>query len=167
MRNPARRFKKVEKLIAKIVGRFCRRYDLPWDEAWSAGCLGFCQAAHSFDPERCPFPKWCAWKVQKALTGLVCERAEERLRGRQVYGLDLTRFKTKSFDVGPLLWRLDADGVEAVMMVLDPPGPVKYRTRVGGGTGGAMRRAVKKQLLEMGWNKRRIDKTFRRVRNQL
>ena len=160
----ARRYNRVKKLIAGLVGRFCRLYGLPFDEAWSAASLGFCQAYDSYDG-RSKFSTWCQWKVEKRLTDLVRERAEER---RELTGIDMTPFRARrQFDAASLFWRLDADGIEAVLTVLDPPGAVKVRAKKKGGTAAAFRGAIKRHLRESGWSDHRIEKTFRKVRRQL
>lgn len=162
MRPKTRHYRKVEKLIAKLVGRFCRTCNLEYDEAWGVACLAFCEASLKHDG-RIRFANWCAWIVEKRLTDLVRDEA----RRREYTGWWLADRRSKTFDLGSLLWRLDADGIETVMLVLDPPGLVRYRVKKDGGSYSAFRRAVKERLKDQGWSKTRIWKTFRRVRSQL
>ena len=158
------RFIRVERLIEKKVQTFRRRYGLSRDEAWSAASLGFCQAVEKYDPrEHASFPTWCMWKVEKRLMDLVRDSARDRL----TFGHDLDQHRAKHFDVQSLFWRLDADGLEAVMMVLDPPLSVRRRARKKGNGIGALRRAVKRKLRKNGWSRRRINRAFRRVRRAL
>ena len=152
----------MQKLIARMVGRYCRKYGLPFDEAWSAASLGFCQAHDKYDG-RVPFPKWCAWLVEKRLVDLVRDTAAHRLE----YGYDMSQVATRQFDAASLFWRLDADGIEVVMITLDPPGAMKHRARKEGNTIWAYRHALKRQLHDMGWSDERINRSFRQIRRQL
>lgn len=156
----------LEKMIYGIVHRFCRRFNVEFDEAICLANLAFCESFESYDSTRATFTTHCQIKILSKLYEWHRTTMRRHILGKLVHTeLEYYPEPTGAFYFIDLMDELSGDARIVIWLTLKSPIDVIHAIEERGGrlTPFNIKNAVKEVLRDFHWDTKRIHAAFAEI----
>lgn len=148
-------FEDCREVIKGMTGRFASKVGGELDDLVGEASVAFMQAYDSYDPSKGPFEPWLRLNIRRVLTDAAAKISyRAALLSRSSVALERIPQKER-FSLARFLEGLTLDGAQAVGAAID--------AHMGGAVGNGLKAAVRRTLLEAGWEMGRVEAAFLEV----
>lgn len=172
-------YRDVERLIWKTVYEFQRRYGGEFDELLSTANLAFAISYNTHDPGKSSFVTWVRNYIWYTLMNDRRPALQHPVAFLGDHDVDVKStspepdpFETALIDpsetaIADLFDLVSEDAAEVLGLVLNAPASLQARVMQKGGTPMNWRSTVREHLLALGWGAKRVNESFREIKEAL